>query len=112
MINLKLYRNYIHGVWKHFHNVTESFRLTRACVSVCWSSPRHCDHFLSRVNAAGLPLGQVGDTAMFYCNTCGKSHTSNTRHCLLSTSQTRLDIYFCEHIQTFSFMIFILLWHP
>ena len=46
--------------------------LTRS-VSVCWSSPRHCQHFLSRVNAAGLALGQVGETAMFYCNTCGKS---------------------------------------
>lgn len=44
-----------------------------ARVSVCWSSPRQCDHFLSCVNGAGLPLGQVGETAMFYCNTCGKS---------------------------------------
>ena len=41
--------------------------------SVCWSSPRQCDHILSCVNGAGLALGQVGDTAMFYCNTCGES---------------------------------------
>ena len=49
-------------------------------ISVCWSSPRQCDHLLSCVNSAGLPLGQVGETPMFYCNTCGKSahlYTSN-----------------------------------
>lgn len=47
-------------------------QVTRGHVSVCWSSPRHCDHLLSCVNGAGLPLGQLGTTAMFYCNTCGK----------------------------------------
>ena len=42
--------------------------------SVCWSTPRQCEHILYCVNQAGLPLGQVTGTPMFYCNTCGKHH--------------------------------------
>ena len=55
---------------------------------MCWSSPRQCDHVLACVNEvnqrpgsdklfnqvgsqAGLNLGHLADTPMFYCNTCG-----------------------------------------
>jgi len=46
---------------------------------VCWSSPRQCDHLLSCVNSAGLSVGQVGETAMFYCNTCGQALCGSCR---------------------------------
>jgi len=46
---------------------------------VCWSSPRQCDHLLSCVNSAGLSIGQVGETAMFYCNTCGQALCGSCR---------------------------------
>ena len=58
--------------------------------SVCWSSPRQCDHVLACVNEvkqrsniglstatgpqAGLNMGHLADTPMFYCNTCGGSN--------------------------------------
>ena len=40
---------------------------------VCWSSQKDCDHLLTLINKEiGLPLGQVTNLPMFYCNTCGK----------------------------------------
>ena len=63
-------------------------------VSVCWSSPRQCDHFLSCVNGAGLPLGQAGETAMFYCNTCGKSPSPFTTLCRHTCCSSSVAFYF------------------
>ncbi len=48
-------------------------------ITVCWSSQKDCDHFLSLINKeTGLVIGDVTQLPMFYCNTCGTPFHSIT----------------------------------
>ena len=55
---------------------------------VCWSSQKDCDHLLTLINKEiGLPLGQVTNLPMFYCNTCGKLKWLHSNFVLLSLAK-------------------------